>query len=259
MNKTKLIGLIGIVIAAILVLTSFYYLLLPDSEPVIDKSIIAEYHFDEGVGNVALDSSIYNLNGTIMGANWTTGISGHALVFDGIDDYVVFNNSVSVANHTELTIGAWVNITSTNDYHHMIVYNQLYSFYMLALTRDMEANFTVMLNYSDDFSPIVNSPVLKPNTWHYIVGVYNNDSIMMYVDGELVESKSVPQGYIRYAEKQHHSKLYIGGLLPMDYMGGPYVYHRFNGTIDEITIYSRALSAEEVHKNYSDCIQVSEV
>ena len=43
---------------------------------------------DEGSGNIIYDSSGNGNNGTIYGATWTDGISGTALTFNGVDDYV---------------------------------------------------------------------------------------------------------------------------------------------------------------------------
>ncbi|MFQ6061937.1 MAG: hypothetical protein ACE5J9_02015 [Methanosarcinales archaeon] len=50
--------------------------------------MVAEWHFDEGSGNIVKDTSGNGNDGTIHGAIWTTGISGKALRFDGNNDYV---------------------------------------------------------------------------------------------------------------------------------------------------------------------------
>ena len=52
-----------------------------------DAGLIAYWSFDEGSGGIAYDSAGSN-DGTIYGASWVDGISGHALSFDGVDDYI---------------------------------------------------------------------------------------------------------------------------------------------------------------------------
>ena len=54
---------------------------------VID-GLVGAWHFDEGQGNIAHDSSGNNNHGTIYGAKWVDGKFGKALEFDGVDDYV---------------------------------------------------------------------------------------------------------------------------------------------------------------------------
>lgn len=68
---------------------------------------MAHWHFDEGSGNTAYDSSGNNNNGMIHGANWTSGVSGYALSFDGIDDYVSFPN-LPLSNPSYITVNIMV-------------------------------------------------------------------------------------------------------------------------------------------------------
>ena len=60
--------------------------------PFNEDYVNAYWKLDEGSGNTAFDSSGHGYDGTIYGATWTTGYSGYALNFDGIDDYVDFDD-----------------------------------------------------------------------------------------------------------------------------------------------------------------------
>jgi hypothetical protein len=75
-----------------------------------DSDLVGLWHFDEGKGKVAHDSSKYGNNGTLVkGPAWVEGKSGKALQFDGVDDYVKCGNPVSLNNITnEITFIAWV-------------------------------------------------------------------------------------------------------------------------------------------------------
>lgn len=85
------------------------------------------WHFDEGTGNIAYDSSGYGNHGTIYGASWTTGKVGSALSFRGgtMDDRVQVPDSDSLDLTDSLTLEAWVkpdiNIPSNHPYSYGII------------------------------------------------------------------------------------------------------------------------------------------
>lgn len=71
--------------------------------------IIGEWRFDEGAGQLAMDSSTHGNHGTIQGAQWTMdGRVGGALLFDGIDDYVRIPHAPSLNLSEAITIEAWI-------------------------------------------------------------------------------------------------------------------------------------------------------
>ena len=73
-----------------------------------DQDILAYWHFDENQGNVVSDSSGNGNNGTIHNMNendWVSGVSGKALDFDGVDDYISMSNDVW---SEEITLETWI-------------------------------------------------------------------------------------------------------------------------------------------------------
>jgi hypothetical protein len=60
----------------------------PLGAPLNNDYMIANWMFDDCSGSILEDSSVYDHDGTIYGADWVAGLSGCALDFDGIDDYV---------------------------------------------------------------------------------------------------------------------------------------------------------------------------
>ena len=72
------------------------------------ETTIGIWHFDEGSGNIARDSSGNDNNGTVYGASWTTGVNATALSYDGEDDYVEVPHSDSLNVTDEITIEAWM-------------------------------------------------------------------------------------------------------------------------------------------------------
>jgi len=80
----------------------------------IDPSLVGLWHFDEGSGTTATDSSESGNTGTLInGPVWTTGKVGGALSFDGTDDYVSVPDSDSLDITNQLTIDLWVKPQNT--------------------------------------------------------------------------------------------------------------------------------------------------
>ena len=90
----------------------------------IDENTVALWLFDEGSGDVVKDSSTNGNDGKMFEAEWTNGIFGDALKFDGIAgkaDYVEVSGSASLEIAEALTIEVWVNIEQHQDDHIRIV------------------------------------------------------------------------------------------------------------------------------------------
>jgi len=74
----------------------------------LNDGLVGYWTFDEGGGGTAHDSSGYGNDGTLSGAGWIVGLSGTALAFDGIDDYVQVSDSASLDLTSAFTIEVWV-------------------------------------------------------------------------------------------------------------------------------------------------------
>jgi len=74
-----------------------------------DPSLVGLWHFDEGTGTTAADSSGNNNNGTLVnGPTWTTGKVGGALSFDGVDDYASLGTSGMPSGSQPFSISVWM-------------------------------------------------------------------------------------------------------------------------------------------------------
>jgi len=70
--------------------------------------IMGKWHFSEGIGTTAYDSSGLDNHGIIFGSNWVAGVNTTALSFDGIDDYLRVYDSNSLDITLQLTLEAWI-------------------------------------------------------------------------------------------------------------------------------------------------------
>ena len=219
-------------LVAVFVLMSFVGSAVAASDEVL------VLHFDEGSGTIARDSSGYGNDGTIYGATWVDGKYGEALSFDGIDDYIEVPDSDSLDITDAITIEAWVK-PSPGDYRTIVSKGYLES-YALRIARDSEpimAFFTLDPNNPHAIAGTYNN--IANNQWWHIAGTYDGNHVRLYINGELDDSEAYT-GTITTLS----TPLRIGKL------SGTTKTECFNGIIDEVSIYNRALSADEIKTLY---------
>jgi len=193
------------------------------------------WHFDEGEGTTAVDSSGNGNNGTIIGANWTTGKIGSALNFDGIDDYVDCGNDTSLNITGAITVEAWVNMTSiTANIQNYIVSKIGTGYWFLGYKTDTKY-WRIILYDGTNYLQSSWYDTSPTNKWLHIVSVFDGvDTTQLYVNGIKKDEDSGTMG--DYSAAATSLSISTAG--------------NFNGIIDEVRIYNRALSAEEINESY---------
>ncbi|MBI2449392.1 right-handed parallel beta-helix repeat-containing protein, partial [Candidatus Pacearchaeota archaeon] len=196
------------------------------------------------------DLSRYGNNGTCIGANcpkWkSSGKYGGAFDFDGVNDYF-FNgtNQTSLNLPGPLTISLWIKALQSSKQMHLIHSTGLYE-------------LIIMSNNEIRFSPdqagtryIASLPVnLADGRWHHILATFNGssfspitlDNAKIYLDGVSV-GNSVAGTWLT-----------SGAFLDLT-IGQGHNANYFNGLIDEVRIWNRSLSAEEVREQYYSNLQ----
>ncbi len=209
--------------------------------------LVAHWKLDETSGLTASDSSGYGNHGTLTGmtgTEWTAGIKDGALAFaDGSASnpkYVDFGNPESLQLFDSVTISAWVKMNAGNDGVYMGIGGKLISgnYKGFSLVR---YNTNVFRLWCDDGNGVIagheaNSDVTYTDTeWHHVVGVVNDGTSSLYVDGV----KQVQEGVVDLTDS--------GGIAYIGKQYGDDSSHRYwNGLIDDVRIYDRALTPEEV-------------
>jgi PGF-CTERM protein/uncharacterized repeat protein (TIGR01451 family) len=199
-------------------------------------------HFDEGSGTIAKDESGHGNDGTIYGATWTTGISGKALEFDGVDDYVDFGN-LGLTN-SKGTIEVWV-------YPKRIAtgyYGQIFSVRDNTLKNNIqfyvkEGSGTKMVSFymAIDGTPVIDiSGQITQNEWYHVVITQDGTTSKMYIDGVLQPKTGSGEWFDDLTGINEYA---VGRLRHMS-------NYYFNGAIDEIRIYNLALTADEIKEHY---------
>ncbi|MBU1097409.1 MAG: T9SS type A sorting domain-containing protein [Bacteroidetes bacterium] len=212
-------------------------------------NLIAYLPLDEGRDTVAYDVSGYANHGSIANQpTWVGGKYGNALRFDGIDDYVEIPNSPSLNIDTN---GVSISIFVKLDYLPQEMPTGVGPIYDSGLDRyviyvdkgNKELRFKVT-TASGAERPGIPENMLVKNEWMHIVGVYDGSMAMIYMNGELMDTHSNITGNVKPDQ-----------VARLGQDGTNY----FKGELDNVQIYNRGLSADEVKALYTGDLVVTSV
>ncbi|MFA6407732.1 MAG: LamG-like jellyroll fold domain-containing protein [Candidatus Paceibacterota bacterium] len=235
------------------------YLVIQGKEGLLDNDVtnglVGEWKLDEyeGTTSTITYDSIGSSNGTLANtpirATSTCKI-GNCLSFDGVNDYVnVSDNSVLDFSTSPFSVSFWLyvnNSLASNTEYGLVNKNVTYqgsagwgleiSTWSVAAGKFNVANYITTQTTWGNTNVYKNS--LDVNTWYHVVGIRNSTTTYIYVNGTLGSSKSHADGAGNVDNAQ---PIVIG-----DNSWGP----NFPGYIDDVRVYNRALSADEVGQIY---------
>jgi len=217
----------------------------------VTSGLIAHWSFDDGT---ATDKSGGGHHGTVDGATLVPGRFGNALSFDG-NDHVFVPASSAFDTGGALTVSAWVKTNSDANGGESLVYlgdlnsTQNVGWYIYASgATNFYCRLDVYLTDDVKYNPLGLPQGINDGEWHHVVGTFDrslpSEQLKWYVDNVLVEVVSVPDLDIRSAA----SGLYIGAHV--NGLSNP----GFQGSIDDVRVYSRALDASDIDLLYSGLI-----
>jgi Concanavalin A-like lectin/glucanases superfamily/Galactose oxidase-like, Early set domain/Glyoxal oxidase N-terminus/Purple acid Phosphatase, N-terminal domain len=201
----------------------------------LNPGLVSHWTLDEGSGLTAADASGNGHTGTLVnGPTWTTaGRLGGALSFDGVNDYVEIPNSPALGSPSTITLAAWINPRDPGNPNVAQMIVGKYSGaaggpYMLRI------NGAGRLRFRAGGTQVTTGPVLSsPNTWYHVAGTYNGSQLVIYLNGAVVLSQAWSG-----SEPDNGVNPTLGRNLDG---GAP-----FNGLLDDVRLYNRALSAAEI-------------
>ncbi|MDG6005576.1 MAG: hypothetical protein E3K29_06965, partial [Candidatus Brocadia sp.] len=213
----------------------------------------AFYTFDEGKGTIAADTSGNGNDGTINGAVWTTGKNGSGLRFNGIDNYV----SIPPMNFNEISISAWFYKNANDTVNADAIFGGWKQNANAQNEEGLELRFYNGRPDTLQFGVITqNSSGVRREgfaiynlgnsvgKWYHVTGTYTKTTgeQKLYVNGQLVNTQNHPAG---------------NTVVPLTYYSDMRIGHSridngyFNGVIDDVRIYKKALSSQEVQDVYN--------
>jgi len=206
---------------------------------VIDGCILA-LPMDEGSGDTVYDKSGNNNDGTIYGGTtWTDGKFGKALSFDGVDDYVEVSDSESLRPNY-ITILCWFRLDGMQGEIAKELVNKVGPSGNFGYGIELKPQ--IRYRISTDGSTLTGAEGSTPEygKWYFIAMTFDGSYIRGYLNGEL-DAKEALSGTIYPST----ANLRIGSY---EYDTTCYYFY---GIIDEVCIYNRALSEEEIQDLYN--------
>ena len=218
---------------------SAYSLVATATTLTVTSGLVAAYGFNEGLGTTVTDWSGNGLTGTVQGTTWTTtGKYGGALSYNGTSSYVDLGNPAALQLTGSMTWSAWIMATGNPPDDGQIIAKSNGTGWEFKTSPDTGSHtFGIGVSSSTSITQRYSQTVRAINTWYFVAGVYNAaaQTLNMYVNGVLDNGALV--GTIPAAQFNPSVNVNIGRRS-----GGFY----FKGTIDEVRIYNRALSAAEI-------------
>jgi hypothetical protein len=197
--------------------------------------LVAGWSFEEGIGTSAVDSSG---NGNILtllnGAGWSTGKYNGGLSLNGAASASAAN-SVSLNLSGSYTLAAWINPASLNGYQTVLIKENAIGgsgcgYWLQTTGNQISSGFN---NGSGCIEHTANAN-LQLNTWSHIAAVFDDtaNTYQIYLNGNLLSSQTETTVPI-----PNNQNLTLGQTA---------FGENWNGLLDDVRIYNRALSQAEI-------------
>jgi hypothetical protein len=203
----------------------------------------------------ANDESGNKINGTINGVKLTEdrfGKMNSAYNFDGINNFIKINTIPKLDNKDGLTISAYILPLGTTGSRQFIVsrgYDYASgSFFLCHESNQNSDKLRFSINgYGTSNVLTTNSYKIPYSNWQHIVAVKDNNSIKLFVNGVLTNTSSYANQLLTNTDTVyfgvHHFENQTSGWFP----------YYFKGKMDDVAIYNRALSEQEIKQLYEGC------
>ena len=202
--------------------------------PTPDGGIIARFTFEEGGGTTVRDTSGRGNHGTNRGARYVKRKEGQgfALAFDSLKSTVDFGDRPDLNLRSHLTLEMWLNPQQLVASREIGILGKGFGSFAISLTQNIWF-------YIGNGSTFVTAPIAR-NRWHHVVASYDRQTMRLYLDGKQAGRKPldhpVPQG----------ARFFLRPPLP----GDRAIDQPWSFMVDDVRIYNRTLTANEVLRHY---------
>ena len=165
--------------------------------------------------------------------------------FDGVDDYIDLGlENYDFGNQITFIARVKINASSTGEWH-KIICNQESAGFAIDYYQNNQLLVSLWLENENAYTSLAFS--YETNTWYTIVGMYNGNTFKLYVNGELI------------SEKESIGKI-KSSSMPVVLGANPEANSNFseyaNMDVEQVAIYNRALSEEEIKESVSESIKI---
>ncbi|OHB55552.1 MAG: hypothetical protein A2173_04075 [Planctomycetes bacterium RBG_13_44_8b] len=206
-------------------------------EITVTPDFVAWWRLDEGQGRDVYDWSGHGNHAKILGnPQWVVGQIDSALSFSGgYDELVDCGNPASLNITDTITLSAWVNTNDAGNSEDNPYVTKGNNSYALRHTAGNSIGFYI---YAGGSPFLVFYAVTSEfnDTWHHIAGTYDGSNIILYIDGESM------------ANTAHTGPIDTGGFNVNIGSDAAQTWMWYNGLIDDVRIYNRALTQQEIQQ-----------
>jgi len=199
----------------------------------VSQVLYLPFDYDDGIR--VRDRSGYNNHGTIYGAARVGGKIGMALSFDGVDDYVEVPDDPSLDLGSEdFTMLGWIKTSADITTRQSLfgkkydIYSHQPGYFLFVAGGKIEARV------SDGTNQVVPTQTALANAWQHVALVRSGNTFTVYVDATAGTPVTLTIGNTDNDWDFRCGRVRVG-------------FYPFNGVIDEVRIYNRALSQDEIH------------
>lgn len=204
-----------------------------------EPGLVAHWSFDEGQGAVARDLTGHGHDATLKNIEWVPSPRGHALHFDSKDDLARYGDVEGMNLAGDLTLAVWLKAdASVEPKTNRIIIGDTGSGIERNLNLRMDGYGYLRFEWADGKR---NASLLAPasllnGSWKHVVVVCDSQKLqaVMYVDGEVVAGMAMPLPISKAPTKERLTGWFYNGY--------------FQGDLDDIRLYSRALGVAEVRQ-----------
>jgi len=212
--------------------------------------LIGYWGLDETSGTTASDKTGYGNTGTYVNSP-TLNVAppealtfpSRAVTFNGTNQYVSVENNANIALTSTISVTAWIKVTNNLPQQQILSkYNIISPYQGYAMGLSIRNLNTGWLDWWDGTAWRTSNTVIPNNTWTHVVVTQSGTEIKFYVNGSsvvTVTGANIPANSINAA---------IGSISGG---GGGF----FNGSMDDVRIYNRALTSGEISGLYAGSIQ----
>lgn len=214
--------------------------LFGNAQAAINDGLVAYYPFNNNANDESGNQNDGDVNGPVLSRD-RLGNYNSAYRFDGESDFILVDDDSTIdIPGPNFSISAWIQVNSFGSTQ-VIVRKALEPNleYMLAITSEG------MLYFDGEAGSnwgTVSDNSITLGEWHHVAGVRNNGQVLLYIDGSLNKTSTTSLG-----TRATTGPMTIG-INYDEYLNNTQSTWDFNGLIDEVRIYNRALSISEIEE-----------
>jgi Concanavalin A-like lectin/glucanases superfamily len=244
--RTKVVG---VVVCVVLLVATLPVLVTAPVKADPIKGLIGYWSFNEGAGTVAHDDSGFGNDGSLANAPiWTKGINGSGLEITDYEYVGDIPSSCDDSITTEFTITAWVKWYGLPSYDHGSYFfdarGNPYAGTGFLLYISFQRTVGFWLNDVDMASNMFSKHTVPLNTWTFVAATFDSALNLgkIYINGDLDNTDLITKEYLSNGDSP---VIGTNHWAPGDGNWAP-----INGVEDEVRLFNRALSAQEIYALY---------